>query len=620
MTIRTVTEWLRAGLENPGLPIDQWGQDYSVHEGEKFDLRVTTWSDRPNIDKAALLVFRVEDQFGNEVTLDDPFARSTAVGYYRYVVTGNSVDPATTTLSLTIPSGGRRLFVAGHKWRNDTQTLMLGEEAIHRADAPGASWREALDSFTGVPEGTVEMTVHQRLENLRKADKEHRARLEFVNSQTGLLLPEHGQRVDSRHGSYTTFTRDETRGPDNYTATFRVPEGTTHVRWRFPSQKVWSLAKPEISVLAHHRDTLDNFMNDLDDGQMLILIDSTAPPLGSGTITIRPNNMANMYASLGIGVISVGFGRLQGNRRRQAEHIFQAGREEMDSVIARVARESERRRCIYICSSFASTTAVGRTDVLKLHGWDVLYEIRDNMEEFNRVGYSQWYSSGAEILQCVKSDRITAVSPALAEKMTAIAPGVQVVVSPNAIMRRFVDGSVDMRKIESVEARRLSGRIGYVGHLTEAWFDWHRFLLAAEALSTNEFEIVGPGLPEYIELPPNVTYLGPKKQDELAVLAQRWSVGIIPFIDSPLTLGVDPNKLFEYVAWGMRTVSARMGSIEDCPTAVAYDSDESFVEALRDALHRPWSQTELDAANAFLNESTWDARARQTLALLEVEL
>lgn len=359
-------------------------------------------------------------------------------------------------------------------------------------------------------------------------------------------------------------------------------------------------------------------MQDLAEGQSLVLIDSTAPPLGSGTITIRPNNLANMYASLGIAVISVGFGRLQGNRRRQSPLVFQAGREEIEDVVAAVAAEGGMRQCVYVCSSFASTLAVGRSDLLKMNGWKVLYEIRDNMEEFNRVGYSKWYSPSSEVLQCLKSDQITTVSPALAAKVSAIAPGRSAVVSPNAIMSRFIDSSLSMRDLELVESRRAQGVVGYVGHLTDAWFDWHRFLYAAAQLPSTRFELVGPGIPNYISLPSNVTHLGAVKQDELAEIGLRWSVGLIPFIDSPLTLGVDPNKLFEYCAWGLRTVSARMGSIDDCPTAVTYDSAEAFVAEIERALATPWSQEELDAASTFLETSSWRTRALQTLDLMGV--
>lgn len=618
----TLSSWLGQALPaRQSTPLDQYSESFVVHEGESLHFSFRTWADWPNADRAALITVRVEDSDGNEVEIPEWPSISRRHGQYKYVAPGSEYSPARTGLSVLVPAGGVTLTLTGRAWRREVTTSLAGPPAVTRTDRPGAGWRERLGSFTRLEPGTSALTVEIRRLSGESKKGALRAAVEFIDEDFGPLLPAFGQPVDRANGTVTTFTADP-QEPERYTAQMDIPEGATHIRWRFAKDEgtVSLHGAPQIDCEVRERDTLDDFLADLRDGQPLILIDSTAPPLGSGTITIRPNNLANMYASFGIAVISVGFGRLRGNRRRQSEYIFQAGREEMEDVVAAVAGQGRKRRCIYVCSSFASTLAVGRTDFLKMHSWSVLYEIRDNMEEFNRVGYSKWYSPPSEVLQCLKSDKISTVSPGLAAKVAAIAPGCEAVVSPNAIMTRFVEASVPMRDLELVEERRLQGIVGYVGHLTDAWFDWHRYLYAASQLPSTRFELVGPGVPEYIKLPSNVTYYGAVKQDELAAIAQRWAVGVIPFIDSPLTLGVDPNKLFEYCAWGLRTVSARMGSIDDCPTAVTYSSAGTFVSEIERALARPWLQEELDAAAEFLTHSTWRTRAVQTLELMGMHL
>ncbi|KQZ89867.1 hypothetical protein ASD62_11720 [Phycicoccus sp. Root563] len=600
--------------------LEDYAESLAVHEGETVEATFWTSANWANVEGAALITVRVDDAEGNEVVVPDWPSVSPRLGQYKYVEPGSAYSPGRTRVRVTIPVGGVRLTFAGHAWRSGVTTFMAKPRALQRTDAPDSKWFDRMGSFHAIEPGTVSATVTTTIIGGGVKPEERRAALQFVRDGFGPLLPAFGQTVDRHNGAVTKFAKDPSE-PHQYVAHFPVPEGATHLRWTFSgadAERIATVGEPVIEYTAFPRDSLQDFLDDLAQGQSLVLIDSTAPPLGSGTITIRPNNLANMYASMGIAVISIGFGRLQGNRRRQSSLVFQAGREEIEDVVALVAAQGRARQCVYVCSSFASTLAVGRSDLLRMNGWQVLYEIRDNMEEFNRVGYSKWYSASSEVLQCLKSDQITTVSPALAEKVAAIAPGRSAVVSPNAIMSRFIEGSVHMRNLQLVEHRRTQGVVGYVGHLTDAWFDWHRYLYAAAQLPSTRFELVGPGIPNYISLPPNVTYLGAVKQDELAEIGLRWCVGLIPFIDSPLTLGVDPNKLFEYCAWGLRTVSARMGSIDDCPTAVTYDSADGFVAEIEKALTTPWSQQELDAATTFLASSSWRARAIQTLDLMGV--
>lgn len=617
----TLSEWFGAALDvEEDTPLDRYTETLAVHAGETVHVAFATWADWPNVERAALITLRVEDDNGREVSMDGWGSVSPKVGPFRYVEPGSRLSPGRTHLTVTIPEGGCVLRLAGRSWVRGVRTFLAHPRTLQRWDNPAAGWREKLGAFTKLEPGTTSVSIRATLVGGDSSIDERRTAVEFVTDSVGPRLPAQGQTVDRANGAVTKFVRDP-ESPRDFIADVPVPEGATHMRWRWASpdaDQIQTVGSPVVECVTAPRDTLADFLEDLDDEQTLVLIDSTAPPLGSGTITIRPNNLANLYASLGVAVISIGFGRLRGNRRRQAPLIFQAGREEMESVVAQVADQGRRRRCVYVCSSFASTAAVGRTDMLKMYDWSVLYEIRDNMEEFNRVGYSKWYSAPSEVLQCLKSDRISTVSPALAAKVAAIAPGRKAVVSPNAIMSHFIDASVPMRDLALVEERRRAGVVGYVGHLTDAWFDWHRFLYAATQLASTRFELVGPGIPNYISLPPNVTYLGAVKQTELAQIAQRWAVGVIPFVDSPLTLGVDPNKLFEYCAWGLRTVSARMGSIDECPTAVSYETAEAFVAEIERALATPWSQEELDAAAEFLTVSSWRTRATQTLDLMGV--
>ncbi|MDO4717569.1 MAG: hypothetical protein Q4B08_08400 [Propionibacteriaceae bacterium] len=418
-------------------------------------------------------------------------------------------------------------------------------------------------------------------------------------------------------GTYLTLSPGSATGWAD--STILLPEGTRSVTVTpFKARKEAAVsAYLSIASRGAKADSLAAFLTELPDGAPLILIDSTAPALGSGLITIRPNNLTMQYSAMGYGVVSVGYGSLQGMERRPGPLIYQAPRAEFERVVATVAGEIKHRRCLYVCSSFPSAQAVAALDTLSGHGWRTLYEIRDDMEEFKRVGYSQWYTAESETLICQRADHITTVSPALSAKARTLSGNrANPVTIPNAIHEHYIEKAAPLRTLEVVEAKRRTGIVGYVGHLTEAWFDWDFFLNCAERLPQTPFEIIGLGLPERITLPSNVLFHGPKKQHELQSFTQGWAVGLIPFKKSPLTRGVDPNKLFEYCAWGMRTVSADMGSIAECPTARSYSTFDEMLSAVKDALSKTWTQHELDHAEAYLRASTWRNRAERTLEVV----
>ena len=62
-----------------------------------------------------------------------------------------------------------------------------------------------------------------------------------------------------------------------------------------------------------------------------------------------------------------------------------------------------------------------------------------------------------------------------------------------------------------------------------------------------------------------------------------------------------------------------MGSIDDCPTAVTYDSADGFVAEIEKALTTPWSQQELDAATTAAKEKADELIAALNALLLVMD-
>jgi len=241
------------------------------------------------------------------------------------------------------------------------------------------------------------------------------------------------------------------------------------------------------------------------------------------------------------------------------------------------------------------------------HGWPTIYDVRDDWQEFSKVGQAKWYSEGAERYIANNCDAVMCVSRPLQKKLKQWAPTRPVHLSPNAYDGGFLSPGYR-------HAPTSPPIVGYFGHLTGSWFAWDDLSKIARALPHFRFEIIGHGEPEELHLPENVVLMGKKTHAEICKIAARWSVATIPFKMSRLADGVDPIKIYEYFALGLPVVSFRMPQIADYPYTTTVDSVSGFVEALQSAVE---VVPEADVLAAFLAKNTWRHRADQIIQIAD---
>jgi glycosyltransferase involved in cell wall biosynthesis len=171
-------------------------------------------------------------------------------------------------------------------------------------------------------------------------------------------------------------------------------------------------------------------------------------------------------------------------------------------------------------------------------------------------------------------------------------------------------------------------RIGYAGALAE-WIDLE--LLAATARSFPEatLVLVGPAVGPVIDPRaffagvPNVHWLGPKPHDELPHYVTAMDVCLIPFRSTPLTRGVNPNKLWEYLALGKPVVATDFSPfIHDFGTAVRIGATPpAFVAEVRAALaaaaDRQAAARDATRRRDLARTRGWDRAASEMARLLE---
>lgn len=134
----------------------------------------------------------------------------------------------------------------------------------------------------------------------------------------------------------------------------------------------------------------------------------------------------------------------------------------------------------------------------------------------------------------------------------------------------------------------------YVGSVAE-WFDLELLFATARALPAASFPVVGPWRPALAarlrEAPPNCHFFGAQPYADLPAWLRHADAGLIPFRRTPLTAGVDPVKLYEYLAAGLPVLatpfSAELEAAANAGAVTLAAGVADFATALRALVAAP---------------------------------
>lgn len=162
--------------------------------------------------------------------------------------------------------------------------------------------------------------------------------------------------------------------------------------------------------------------------------------------------------------------------------------------------------------------------------------------------------------------------------------------------------------------------IGYIG-VVATWVDLELIdRLAAEFPNCNVV-VVGP-LYNVSNVPQrsNIHWLGFKPYEELASYAQRFNVGLIPFIQSNMTESVNPIKMWEYMAAGVPVVTTAIPEASKYEDLVLYSTNhDEFVYNVHRALN--YDSMDLRHQRMVLAEqNSWRHRAQTILDIIDQRL
>jgi glycosyltransferase involved in cell wall biosynthesis len=163
-------------------------------------------------------------------------------------------------------------------------------------------------------------------------------------------------------------------------------------------------------------------------------------------------------------------------------------------------------------------------------------------------------------------------------------------------------------------------RLGYMGALAP-WLDFEALADLARRRPQWEIVLVGPvllGVEDRVKKLtslPNVFHLPAVSYDKLPGVLAQFTVGLIPFRYNELTRGVNPNKMYEYLASGLPVVTTRFSTeVAKYPDVVkAVDPGDAFVAACDEFMNVLSSRAEgagfAESARAVARENDWNVIA-----------
>ncbi|HEV2462109.1 MAG TPA: glycosyltransferase, partial [Ktedonobacterales bacterium] len=256
----------------------------------------------------------------------------------------------------------------------------------------------------------------------------------------------------------------------------------------------------------------------------------------------------------------------------------------------------------------------------------IIYEHIDNWE--TSLG-SAFFDADTLKVYLLRAHAIAATTQLLRERIveymradSALAPRARdVQYVPNAVDIDLFDPSV----VYPVPAdlARGSPTLLYYGSLWGEWFDWALLRSLAEGCPASAINIIGDHKPIAsiaAAMPPNIHFLGPKKQGELPAYLSHCDFALLPFKNDDIGRYVSPLKVFEYIAMERPVLATSLPDIAGYPSLYASDSVEDWVAVVQGdggamssvAGGRGETQT-------FVQANNWYARCNRLLDLIEEE-
>ncbi|MGI6119363.1 MAG: glycosyltransferase family 1 protein [Desulfosporosinus sp.] len=232
----------------------------------------------------------------------------------------------------------------------------------------------------------------------------------------------------------------------------------------------------------------------------------------------------------------------------------------------------------------------------------VIYDAVDEPEE----EFASWKPYYHAILE--KANLIFCSSQSIFEYFSKQHPHVYLV--PNGVDFVHFSPTTNKRPLDLPSGKPI---IGYSGAIAP-WLDWELLKFVITENTECNFIFIG-ALFQLKQFPlrkfNNVFFLGLKPYSELPAYLQHFDIGLIPFLQTEMTRGCNPIKLYEYYAAGIRVLGTPLPELLTIPKINLESDPQLFSLRLRSILE----EKDVSKAHrmAYARANDWSERAGRIL-------
>lgn len=238
-----------------------------------------------------------------------------------------------------------------------------------------------------------------------------------------------------------------------------------------------------------------------------------------------------------------------------------------------------------------------------------VYYVVDNFAAFEDVEQSAVARLEMESLR--KSDIVFATAETIMDRLSAHCSNM--VYSPHGVDFDLFASVQAPATVVADELKNIrSPVIGFMGSLASDSVDLQLIKRLAVRRPDWSFVLVGRQSSDitFLEDQANIHIVDQRPYHEMPRYLKAFDVALIPFLENPLTLDLNPIKLREYLAAGLPTVATRLPAIvqyEPQVKCVESSADEEWIDAIECYLSTPGDPN--DRQNRVRAES-WESRAQ----------
>lgn len=245
-------------------------------------------------------------------------------------------------------------------------------------------------------------------------------------------------------------------------------------------------------------------------------------------------------------------------------------------------------------------------NILRRYSTKIIYDLIDPWD--TELGHG-WYNKIADFKIIKQSNIFTATAVKLQNQLKQ-KTNKPVHLVPNAYNNNLFINKTYKRPIDLPPGPL----IGYVGALWGSWFDIDLVFQVAKQFPKYNIVLIGEYLNQFNDFAPsNVYFLKLKAQKDLPPYLSYFNVALIPFKTSKLTEGVNPLKVYEYLAMGLPVVSTTMPELDNIPNVYLAENKDDFIKKIDIAFSTP---VDFEQVSNWLEQNTWRSRINILLELI----